>query len=78
MKRDHLLALIETNNALEEIGSADAKAISYIARVAAVRKASFLRSYTVLTVQTRQSLSTDSNEDPQKMTFAYLQMDYFT
>ena len=32
MERDHPLALIETNNALEEIGSADAKAISHIAR----------------------------------------------
>jgi len=32
MERDHSLALIETNNALEEIGSADAKAISHIAR----------------------------------------------
>jgi len=31
-KRDHPLALIETNNALEEMGSADAKAISHIAR----------------------------------------------
>jgi len=41
MERDHLLALIETNNALEEIGSADAKAISYIARGCSSEKSFF-------------------------------------
>ena len=32
MERHHPLALIEGNNALEEMGSADAKVISHIAR----------------------------------------------